>query len=83
MKDKGTKKQISYRGKEEEVYYYIYFVNERYIWYYENLTNKKFRATFRFDLTNLKIEVEDEQEDKTKDEEVNEWDVFFIYPIAH
>ena len=76
VKDKGTKKQISYRGKEEEVYYYIYFANERYIWYYENLTKKKFRATFRFDLTNLKIELESDQPRESEDQEIAEWVVF-------
>jgi hypothetical protein len=59
------------------VYYYICFVNERYIWFYENLTNKKFKATFRFDLTNLRIENEESKDEEgSTDRGTNEWDVY-------
>jgi len=37
---KGKKKQISYKDEKVDVYYYILFLNESYIWYYENLTQK-------------------------------------------
>lgn len=75
VKKKGLKKQISYKGHPEEVYYYICFVNERYIWLYENLTGRKFKATFRFELMNLKIE-RDEEEKKNEKLDENEWDIF-------
>lgn len=79
IKAKGTKKQISYKGKAEDVYYYISFINEKYYWLYENMTNRKFRATFRFELTNLKIE---DEENKDEDTEFKEWHVL-LNPGEH
>jgi len=35
----------------------------------------KFRATFRFDLTNLRIEADDDHS-RDDDEEITEWEVF-------
>jgi hypothetical protein len=36
----------------------VLFIDERYYWYYQNDTNKHFRAKFNFQLTNLEIEEE-------------------------
>lgn len=77
VKELGKKKQISYKDEKVEVYYYIYFINERYIWYYENLTQKRFKATFNFELTNLKIDKEEEKDEEEEYEE-NEWKIFLM-----
>eukprot|EP00343_Euplotes_focardii_P000425 CAMPEP_0205801662 /NCGR_PEP_ID=MMETSP0205-20121125/3708_1 /ASSEMBLY_ACC=CAM_ASM_000278 /TAXON_ID=36767 /ORGANISM="Euplotes focardii, Strain TN1" /LENGTH=301 /DNA_ID=CAMNT_0053066749 /DNA_START=77 /DNA_END=978 /DNA_ORIENTATION=- len=70
----GKKKQISYKDEKVDVYYYIMFLNERYIWFYENMTEKKFKATFSFELMNLKIDNGTEKEEEDEDEE-NEWEI--------
>jgi len=48
IKERGKKKQISYHGQLEEIYYWILFMEEWYFWYYENNTNKHFRAKYNF-----------------------------------
>ena len=75
VKKSGKKKQISFKDQKVEVFYYIYFINERYIWFYENLTDKKFKATFVFELTNLKIDREESEADSKNE---NEWDLLLL-----
>jgi hypothetical protein len=60
IKRNGLKKQIKYKKKEVDVFYYILFMNERYYWYYENNTEMVFKATFLFEFLNLRVEHIDE-----------------------
>lgn len=53
---KGEKQQAQSKGKLIDVYYYICFINDKYMWYFENMTDKKCKATFRFWMENLRFE---------------------------
>mmetsp|Transcript_4600 Transcript_4600/g.4322 ORF Transcript_4600/g.4322 Transcript_4600/m.4322 type:complete len:138 (-) Transcript_4600:42-455(-) len=57
-KDHGEKKQIKFQGEPLEIFYYVHFLNEKYLWLFESQEqrNLTFKATFTFALENLAIE---------------------------
>lgn len=67
---KGECQQIIYRGKPIDVFYYICFINEKYMWYFINKTDQRFSAAFRFYMENLKIEGDEDDKPRSK------WDLF-------
>ncbi|CAI2386063.1 unnamed protein product [Moneuplotes crassus] len=71
----GTKRQITYRNTKMDVYNYVYFSKDRYLWYYENLTNLKFKGIYRFQLTNLQI---DKDQDASSEDTEDQWTVILI-----
>jgi hypothetical protein len=68
VKQKGSKKQIVYKGDETQIFYYVHFISECYVWVFENNDERRtFKATFTFEMQNLKIEGEEES--------VSQWDI--------
>jgi len=66
VKDQGERQQIICHGKPENVFYYICFINDEYIWYFENKTEQKFSATFKFYMDNLKLEGDEDNKPRTQ-----------------
>ena len=66
---KGEKQQAQSHGKYIEVYYYICFINDKYMWYFDNRTDRKFKATFRFWMDNLRFEEDLDAKPR------NQWDL--------
>jgi hypothetical protein len=66
----GEKQQVICKAELIDVFYYIHFINDQYVWYFINQSDKKFNATFRFTLDNLRLE-----EDKEAKPE-GQWKIF-------
>ena len=76
---KGEKNTISADGKDYQVYFYALNYDEGYVFHFVNQeTDKKFDGTFQFELTNLKIRPDDNQ-DGPKAPNPNSW-VVSLYP---
>ena len=58
VRTQGQRKQIKFQEHQLNIFYYVHFVNEKYIWFFENLEEHAltFKATFTFVLENLAIE---------------------------
>lgn len=64
--EKGEKQQVLYKGEHIDVFYYICFLNEKYVWYFMNKTDKKFIGSFKFYMENLKLSDDDEERPRSK-----------------
>lgn len=56
IKEKGERKGVTYADKPIDVAYYVLFLNEQFIWVWENKTDKVYEMTLEFNLTNLELE---------------------------
>jgi hypothetical protein len=52
----GEKQQVVNKGTPIDVFYYIHFINDQYVWYFVNQSDRKFNATFKFSMLNLRLE---------------------------
>jgi hypothetical protein len=69
VKEKGEKKQITFDGKAQDVFYYVYDDGDGYVWMFENDSKDTiFEGTFIYTLNNLRIT-------DHKDKDSNEWKV--------
>lgn len=67
VKAKGELKVVTYQGQDTPARYWVHFLNETYVFVFENLQHflnevneEVFKATFKFVLDNLRIEDEPE-----------------------
>jgi len=63
---KGEKQQALCHGLPIDVFYYICFINEKYMWYFVNKTDSKFSGTFKFYMENLKIEGDEDEKPRSQ-----------------
>lgn len=68
--EQGEKQQVLYHGEHIDVFYYICFINDKYVWYFINKTDKKFSGTFKFYMENLKLADDHQERPRSK------WDIF-------
>lgn len=68
--DEGERHKCSLNGKEIDIFYTILFINDMYVWYFENKSKQKFSGCFKFYLENLKAE--DDEDDMPR----TQWDLF-------
>jgi len=68
--EEGERHKCSLNGEEINVFYTILFINDMYVWYFENKSQQKFSGIFKFYLENLKAEDDDEDVPRTQ------WDLF-------